>query len=147
MIFTYLQTKHMRIMAMIVLISVSIAACGGQESVQLVTDISWQWTQWVGTELVSQPVNPNPENFTLILMADGSVSIQADCNMVSGSYSLDGSALSIELGMSTMAFCGEESLDQAYLGYLSSVEGYAIENGRLVLQLLNGAGSMTFQEG
>jgi heat shock protein HslJ len=147
MFFTRLQTKHLRMMALIILISVSIAACSGQEPDQPVTDISWQWMQWVETEPAAQSDIPNPENFTLILMADGSVSIQADCNMVSGFYSLDGSALSIELGMSTMAFCGEESLDQAYLGNLSSVESFTVENGSLILQLQNGAGSLTFQEG
>lgn len=67
--------------------------------------------------------------------------------MVKGSYTLDGGSLTIELGPSTMAFCGEQSLDLLYLELLSNVESYTIEEGQLVLELKDGAGRMTFNEG
>jgi heat shock protein HslJ len=101
----------------------------------------------VETEPASQSVVPDPKNYTLLLGSDGSLSIKADCNMVGGSYSLDGNTLTIELGPSTIAFCGEESLDQLFLGFLSNVESYTIENGQLVLKLKDGAGQMTFNQG
>jgi heat shock protein HslJ len=63
---------------------------------------------------------------------------------VGGSAVLEGDRLTITLGPSTMAFCGEESLDQRYLELLGKVGGYALENGRLVLHLSADAGMMTF---
>jgi hypothetical protein len=45
---------------------------------------------------------------------------KADCNGISGSY-LQDSGFSIELGHSTMAICGEESLDQQLFALLDAV--------------------------
>jgi heat shock protein HslJ len=75
------------------------------------------------------------------------IGIQADCNLVVGSYTLEGDSLSIELGPSTMAFCGEESLDQQYVASLGDVESSSLENGRLVLHLKDDAGKMVFNNG
>jgi len=147
MFFKNLQTIQIQMISMILLFSVLIAACGSQQAVQPITDTDWQWSEMFETEPASQSLVPHPENYTLRLSSDGSLSIKADCNMVGGSYSLDGSTLSIELGPSTLAFCGEESLDQLFLGFLSNVESYTIEDGQLVLELKDGAGQMTFNEG
>ena len=147
MFFNNLQTKHLQMIGLILLIPLLIVACGGQQTDQTITDMDWQWSKMVETEPASQSLVPNPENNTLRLSSDGSLSIKADCNMVGGAYSLDGSVLTIELGPSTMAFCGEESLDQLFVGFLGNVESYAIEDGQLVLELKDGAGQMTFKEG
>jgi heat shock protein HslJ len=109
-------------------------------------DTVWQWRELVETEPAAQSVVPHPENYTLVFQPDGTLDIQADCNMVSGSYILEGNALTIEIGPSTMAFCGEESLDQQYLELLDGVDSYAIEDGRLVLNLKDGAGRLTFDK-
>lgn len=138
---------QLQMIGLILLISLITAACGNQQTGPPITDTEWQWSAVVETEPASQSVVPHPENYTLRLSGDGSLSIKADCNMVSGSYSLDGGALTLELGPSTLAFCGEESLDQHYVGFLSNVESYVIENGQLVLELKEGAGQMTFNEG
>ena len=143
MFFKNIQTQNIKMISLIILIPLFIVACGNQ----LITDTDWQWSEMVETEPASQSLVPNPENYTLLLSADGSLSIKADCNMVGGSYTLDGSALTIELGPSTMAFCGEESLDALFLGFLSNVESYEIKNGQLVLELKDGAGRMTFNQG
>jgi heat shock protein HslJ len=109
-----------------------------------IAGVEWQWRELVETEPASQSLVPQPENYTLVFQPDGTLAIQADCNKVSGSYTLEGNALTIALGPATMASCGEESLDQQYLGLLGSVDSYAIENGRLVLALKDNAGRMTF---
>ena len=108
------------------------------------TGILWQWAQLVETAPASESVVPDPENYTLILQPDGTVAIKADCNLAGGSYELDGEALTIGLGPTTLAFCGEQSLDNQYLQLLATVESYAVENGRLVLSLKSDAGRMTF---
>jgi len=60
---------------------------------------------------------------------------------------LEGDWLSMELGPSTMAFCGEESLDQQYLASLGNVGSASLEDGRLVLHLKDDAGKMVFNNG
>ena len=142
-----LRTKYFHTISLLLLISISVGACGGLSSTGPITDITWQWTEWVETEPASQSLVPDSENYSLLLSSDGSLSIKADCNMVKGSYTLDGGSLTIELGPSTMAFCGEQSLDLLYLELLSNVESYTIEEGQLVLELKDGAGRMTFNEG
>ena len=146
MISKNVQTKHLQMIGFFLLISIIVVACGSQQTDQSITDIDWQWSEMVETEPASQSLVPNPENYTLFLSSDGSLNIKADCNMVQGSYTIDGSALTIELGPSTMAFCGEESLDLLFLGFLGNVESYSIENEQLVLELKDGAGRMTFNE-
>ena len=139
------QSSHFSTISLFFLMSVIITACGGLNSVEPITDTTWQWVGLTETEPAFQSVIPDPENYTLILNPDGSLSIKADCNMASGSYTLDGSSLTIELGPTTMAYCGEQSLDQRYLELLGKVQTYVKEGGQLFLELENGAGNMIFE--
>ena len=112
-----------------------------------IQDTVWQWADLVETQPASQSVVPNPENYAIVFASDGTAHIQADCNMVKGTYTEEGDQLTIELGPSTMAFCGDESLDQQFLGLLITVGSYALEDGWLKLNLIEGAGSMGFANG
>ena len=105
----------------------------------------WQWTALTETTPASQSVVPDPQNYTVTFAADNTVAIQADCNQVAGTYTLDGGALTIQLGPATMAFCGEQSMDQFYLGFISQVSAAVIsETGNLHLLLADHAGAMEF---
>ena len=99
------------------------------------------------TAPASQSVVPNPENYTITFNDDDTLSIKADCNQVTGSYTLNGSDLTITLGASTLAFCGEASQDTIYLASLSRVSSYAIESGELQLSFPDDGGKMDFQNG
>jgi heat shock protein HslJ len=125
---------------------ITLAACSKQEVGADIKDITWQWAALVENQPAAQSVVPDPENYTLLLNADGTLSIQADCNMVGGSYTVDGDSLTLELGPSTMAYCGEQSLDTMFLELLTNVESYTIESDQLVLSLQNDAGEMTFNK-
>jgi len=133
------------LMALLLVASVAVGACSGSTG-EVITDIQWEWTELVETEPASQSLVPTPELYTLLLKPDGTLNIQADCNMVGGSYTRDGNSLTIELGPSTMVYCGDQSLDQHYLELLSRVERYAVADGQLVLSLRDGAGTMTFDQ-
>jgi heat shock protein HslJ len=110
-----------------------------------ITGIQWQWAELAETEPAGQSVVPDPENYVLVLNADGLANIKADCNMVSWTYTLEDSSLTFDtLGPSTLAFCGEESLDQQYLGLLGMGGTVSVENDRLVLELNENAGRMVF---
>jgi heat shock protein HslJ len=138
------KSKTLPVLGLLLLLSLAATACGGKTPGEPVTDITWQWTSLRETEPASLSITPDPENYTLILLSDGTLSIKADCNIVSGSYTIDGSAISIKLGPSTMAFCGEDSLDVQYLQLLGEVESYRLEDSQLVLELIGNAGEMVF---
>ena len=135
------------LVAMGLLVAVLLAPAAWADMHGEVTGIQWQWAELTETEPASQSVVPDPENYTLVLRPDGGLVINADCNVVGGSYTLEGDALTIALGPSTMAFCGEQSLDQQYLELLGNIDSYALEGDRLTLDLIEGGGRMTFDSG
>jgi heat shock protein HslJ len=113
-----------------------------------IVDTIWGWIELIETVSATQSVIPNPENYTLVFHTDGQLSVRADCNMVSGSYTIDGNRLTIQLGASTMAFCGENSLDQQYLTLLGNmVTGGTYDAGGLALESAGGAERMVFANG
>jgi heat shock protein HslJ len=118
------------------------------QSADEITGIQWQWAQLTETEPASQSVVPDPENYVFVLNADGTVSIKADCNMVSWTYTLEGDSLAFNtLGPSTLAFCGDESLDTIFLEKLGKGGAVSLEDGRLVLVINENAGQMVFDNG
>jgi heat shock protein HslJ len=107
---------------------------------------TWQWTASQETAPARQTVTPDPENYTIAFLNDGTLNVKADCNSVAGTYAvgipLD---LTITLGPSTLAACGDESLDVVYLDLLSRVASYSTTSGQLNLDLADGAGAMQFR--
>jgi heat shock protein HslJ len=141
------QSRTLSALGLMLIVVFSFASCDGKTPTEPITEITWQWASLSETQPASQSVTPDPENYTLTLSPDGTLNIKADCNIVMGSFELDGSSITIQLGPSTMAFCGEQSLDLNYLKLLENVESYALENGGLVLELKEGAGRMVFSAG
>ena len=114
-------------------------------SMENILDITWQWVEMVETEPASQSVVPEPENYTIIFRADGTAEIKADCNQVGATYNQEGSALIITLGPSTMAACGDDSLDQQYLASLDQVNTFGMLAGDL--KLAGESFTMGFEDG
>jgi len=110
--------------------------------------IRWQWTQLTETQPASQSVVPDPENYVLVLTEEGSANIQADCNQVQWTYTVEGDSITFDtLGPSTLAFCGEDSSDQLFLEKLGMANTWRVKEGRLVFELGEDAGTMVFQNG
>ena len=106
---------------------------------------TWYWRAFQDTADINDFIVGEPANYSLTLQPDGTAAIKADCNNVSWNYTLEGSSLSFNsMGPSTLAFCGEDSLDQQYLSMLSNVATYVTEDGLLYLNLFADAGSMVF---
>jgi heat shock protein HslJ len=111
-----------------------------------IAGVVWRWSELIESDAASQSIVPNPQNYTLVFAAEREVGIKADCNHVLGTYVFDGDSFGIEIGPSTLASCGAESLDQSYLAYLGGVESASAGGGRLVLQLDDGAVHMVFEK-
>jgi heat shock protein HslJ/uncharacterized lipoprotein YbaY len=112
-----------------------------------ITGILWQWQEFQDSAEQNNITVESPENYTIVFNEDGTYNGQVDCNRVTGSYTLDGSSLTIEPGASTLAFCGEESLDVQYLMFLESVVSFVMDGENLVLNLTADAGNMVFING
>jgi heat shock protein HslJ len=109
--------------------------------------IVWQWTSVTNQTTRETQTVPNPENYTIIFNTDGTLNGKADCNAFTGSYSQQ-NGFSIKLGASTMAFCGEASLDQQYLGLLANVAAGGPDGaGGLALETAGGEQRMLFMNG
>jgi len=109
--------------------------------------IRWQWAELTETEPASQSVVPDPENYVLVLNADGSADLTADCNDAQATYTVEGDTISFDEISSTMAFCGEDSLDQTFLDKLGMGGTWRVEEEQLILELNEGAGTMVFDNG
>jgi len=123
-----------------------LAACssggGGGSSL---TGTTWYLT--AGTETVPAwqwAVAPGDQaRYTITFNTDGSFSSKADCNQVGGPYKTSGAdGITITPTVSTMAFCGEDSLDTLFVHALGNTTNYKIENGQLTLTQKNG--TLTF---
>ncbi|HET9493116.1 MAG TPA: META domain-containing protein, partial [Chloroflexia bacterium] len=102
----------------------------------------WQWlrTDMGGTSTTV----PNPSQYTLELLPDGSGGIRADCNIGNLSYVLTGTdGIDITLGVSTLVACPPGSLDTEYRRQLEEAATYQVQGDNLTLGLPRG-GSMVF---
>ena len=112
-----------------------------------IVNIVWQWMSVTDQTTKETKSVPNPENYTIIFNADGTLTGKADCNTFGGVYSQE-SGFTIKLGPSTMAYCGEASLDATYLQLLSSVAAGGPDGaGNLALETAGGAQRMLFKNG
>ena len=68
--------------------------------------------------------NVEPGAYTAEFTADARVASRADCNRCSGSYSSAGTGLEIGTLACTRAYCGEESLFDAYVAALGSAASF-----------------------
>ena len=108
-----------------------------------IVGVTWEWERFEGGDDSVIEVN-DPTRYTLLLNADGTYALRADCNTGSGSYTLEGSSLTLGPGPMTMAACPEDSLDSEFLKNLEGVRTYVMNEGKLVLNLFADAGNMFF---
>ena len=113
---------------------------------QTLAGTTWKWTGSLFND-GKQTTPDDPNRYLLSFMADGSVSIQADCNQVGGTYTTDGNQLTITLGPSTLVACPPGSLGDEYVRQLGTVSSYFFKDGNLILEFKFDSGSMTFAPG
>ncbi len=107
----------------------------------------WQWTSLTNQTTGETTTVTNPENYTITFNSDGTLNGKADCNTFNGTYTQE-NGFSITLGATTMAYCGDASLDQQYLGLLGSVAAGGPDGaGNLALENAGGEQRMLFKNG
>jgi heat shock protein HslJ len=86
----------------------------------------------------------SPQNYQLTFHANGTVDIKADCNTANGTYTMQGSRISIVVGAATMTACPTGSRSEEFLKYLGSAAIYFFQPGELFIDLLADGGTMRF---
>ena len=131
----------------ILLLATACATAPSPTPTNSIQGILWQWVSVTNHTTSETTTVPNPENYTITFNADGTLNGKADCNSFSGTYSQE-NGFAITLGATTMAFCGEASLDQQYLQLLGSVvAGGPDGEGGLALETAGGEQRMLFKNG
>ena len=135
-----------------ILLLISMAGCmsTGEEqrpSAIPLTDIEWQWVEALEQDDGQITTIPNPEKYTLVFRGDGTYHGMADCNRIGGSYAQE-EGFKLVPGPSTMAYCGEQSLDLKYLKLLGLVVAGGLDSSsRLVLESTGGTPRIIFRNG
>jgi heat shock protein HslJ len=102
-----------------------------------VPEVRWQLAEAVladGTVYVPD----DPALYTLQFLSNRVVIARADCNQLSGSYELDGDALSLVDLVSTLVGCPEGSLGTDYSVWLELVTDFELTDDALILGLDDG---------
>lgn len=79
------------------------------------------------------PVDLHDQVYTLTFEPDGSVSAQLDCNTGGGTYTVDGRSLRFGPVISTLMFCGEQSVASSFGVSLARVDHYDFAADELIL--------------
>ncbi len=108
----------------------------------MLTSEFWLWTSFSSPE-ESFDVE-GPEDYLIFFNEAGTINIGADCNSASGSYTFNGSNLTIELGPMTLAACEEGSRSEQFINLLGSAAMAYFEDGNLYIDLMADGGTMIF---
>jgi heat shock protein HslJ len=112
-----------------------------------ITNIVWQWTSVTHQTTKETTEVAKPQDYTITFRDDGTLSGKADCNNFTGVYSQE-NGFSIKLGATTMAACGNDSLDQQYLQLLGAIAAGGPDGaGNLALETAGGEQRMLFVNG
>jgi heat shock protein HslJ len=93
----------------------------------------------------TEVVPSDPAAYTVLMGADGSVALLADCNRGAGRFDLDGEQLSFAPFATTRMACPDGSIDQVFLAQLGSTVSYGFDEGRLVLATAIDSSLLYFQ--
>ena len=107
------------------------------------TGVTWEWvntTTGAGEDIIAA----DPTRYQITFNEDGTANLVADCNVGGATYTTDDSgALSITMGVSTLAFC-DNSQDTQFRAGLEAAASYVIQDGMLNITQSDG-GTMRFR--
>ena len=102
----------------------------------------WQWTSFVNP--VEKYTVENPENYQVTFHEDGTLDIQADCNLAGGTYTTSDKSISITIGPMTLAACPPGSRSDEFIKNLGFAAIYFFQDEKLFLDLFADGGTMGF---
>ncbi|MBP8291178.1 MAG: serine hydrolase [Caldilineaceae bacterium] len=124
------------------------AAAAEQAAAQLAAMVGgimanpWEWTTLI-TAAEGVTVE-TPASYMVTFKGDGTVDIKADCNDASGTYTLDGVNVTIEIGAATLAACTGDSRSEQFLQLLGDAAQMFPLDGQLYISLKTEGSAMMF---
>jgi heat shock protein HslJ len=126
-------------------VALMLATAGCSSNATLVGP-TWQWIGLTLNNPKHQSAIPDPQNYTLTLKDDGTFQAKADCNQLAGTYTMNGSSLTLTHGPMTLVACPSGSQSDQFVTLLGTVSSYSIDAKDLSLNLAKNAGVMGFNE-
>lgn len=105
----------------------------------------WEWTSTTDSAGATTTV-ANPAQYTIQFQANNNYTGRADCNTLNGTYAINGSALTINPGATTLVGCPAGSLADQYTTQLFAAETYFMQGTELTISLKANAGVMHFRQ-
>jgi len=106
----------------------------------------WNWQGFTDQSGQNDIIVIYPPAYRLELLPDGQFNFKADCNVGRGTFTLDGSSITFEAMVTTLAECGPGSLYNQYLNLLGQAVTYVREGDTLTLNLTADGGDMKFSK-
>jgi heat shock protein HslJ len=145
------------IVASLIALILGLSACGGGSSTGggtgsapddtasegSITGVEWQW-QGSAYNDDTKATPDDPAQYTITFADDGTYEGQADCNRINGSYTLDGSSITIEPAAATKSLCPPGSLFDQFVRDLEGVAIVTVRDGALLADIKFDTGTMRF---
>jgi heat shock protein HslJ len=110
---------------------------------QAILNRTWQWQSTISP--VEKISVPEPDRYTIILLADGTAQVRFDCNRGGGEFKISPGKLSFGPLLSTRMACPPDSLESFFVRDLQRVVSFYADDGTLYLELPFDSGTMTFR--
>jgi heat shock protein HslJ len=111
-----------------------------------ITGIEWLWIAFADPADGLLPID-EPKNYTFALLPNSQVLIKADCNEAEGIYSLEESAITISIEVTTSEDCGADSSWELFVRHLNDAALYFMQEEDLFIDLIYDSGTMQFEHG
>lgn len=122
--------------ALLVLLTVWLSACG-QSDQELAENFELEGTAWQLVRIQSlnnyEWIPDEPGKYTLRFRDEGRLEGSSDCNRAGATWSREGTQLSLEQFITTRAMCPPGTLHNHFVSNLSNVNGFRLDDGRLIL--------------
>ena len=134
----------MRILLLVLLTAVLAASCDDNPlGPSGIKETTWKLES---VERAGSPTIQAPnDRYTLRLNNNGTLSVRADCNQCTATYTLNGSALTIGPLQCTSISCGVGSIDGTYATLLTGASQVEMTESHLVLVIRNSVGTLRFR--
>jgi len=132
----------------IVTLLITLAACAASLPQVMASEL--EGTSWRLLNITSMDgtvyVPEDPARYTLVLGADATASLQADCNRGTGSWTSEGAGR-LQFGpiAATRAMCQPESLSEKYLAQFEWVRSYVMQDSHLFLATMADGSIIEFE--
>jgi uncharacterized hydrophobic protein (TIGR00271 family) len=109
-----------------------------------IVDVDWRWSRTQYSD--EKWIEPKIRTYRLRFDQEDKLDVQISCKKMTGSYQITNDLLSITIKQRLLNLnsCNDQAMDDTYLGDITRVVDYSIDDDRLVLEMDNNAGFMYF---